>query len=69
MLKDILPAAKRKKAYAYFALLGVVLAAATAGFAVVGAVPTALVVADAVYASLGGAFGVTARANVAPEKP
>lgn len=69
-LKDILSPEQRKKFYAYFGLLGIALAAVAGGFAAAGvAVPVAVKVALAVYGVLGGAFGATARANVAPDAP
>jgi len=70
MLKDILTPKIRKIAYYVFALVGVSLGATVAGFtAAATAIPMALKVALAVYSYLGIAFGFTAAANVAPEKP
>lgn len=67
MLRDILPAHYRKLAYAVHAVVGVVLGAVQVGFGAAEAgQPTALIVALAVYAFLGGALGVTAAANTGP---
>jgi hypothetical protein len=69
-LEDILTPPQRKKFYALFGLAGVLLGAVGAGFAAAGvALPVAVKVAFGVYVFLGGAFGATATANVAPERP
>lgn len=64
-LEDIVPASARRKVYATFALLGVLLGAIQVGFAAVatGDQPAWLTASLAVYAFLGGALGLTARAN------
>lgn len=64
MLKDILPAALRKKVYAGYAVTGVGIGATQVGFVAAGAdQPTALTVALAIYAYLGIALGFTAASN------
>ncbi len=64
-LTDVMSPADRKKAYAGFASLGVLLGAVQVGFAAAEAAqPVWLTVALAVYAFLGGAIGATANANV-----
>lgn len=68
-LEDLLTPKQRKIFYAVFGLIGVALGATAVGFATAATVPVWLTTATAVYAFLGGAFGATATANVAPEKP
>ena len=64
-MKDIIPAEARAIAYAIFAALGVAIGAVQVGFAAAAAgQPVWLTVTLAVYAFIGGAIGVTARANV-----
>lgn len=64
-LTDIIPASKRRLAYGIFSLLGVLLGAVQVGYASVSSAdqPAWLTAALAVYAFVGGALGVTARAN------
>jgi hypothetical protein len=65
MLKDIIPAAWRKKVYAVYALVGLTFGAITAGIAAVeGAQPEWLGIALAVYAFVGAPLGLTAGGNV-----
>lgn len=67
-LKNIMSPADRKKAYAAFAGLGVLLGAVQVGYGAAEAgQPEWLTVALAVYAFVGGAFGLTANANVVDE--
>ena len=64
-LKDVMSPADRKKAYAAFAALGILLGAAQVGYGAAGAgQPEWLTVTLAIYAFIGGAFGLTANANV-----
>lgn len=64
-LADILPPATRKKLYAVYALIGVVLGAIQVGYGAASAgQPTWLGVALAVYSFLGAPLGLTAYANV-----
>lgn len=67
MLKDLLPAKVRSRVYLGFALVGVGLGGAEAGFAVLGEVPTPLHVATAVYVYVGVATGLLAKANTRSE--
>lgn len=68
-LDDIIPAAARKKVYAVFALIGVILGAVQVAYASIASSgqPAWLTAALAVYAFLGGALGLTARANTDPQ--
>lgn len=64
-LTDVMSPATRKKTYAWFASLGVILGGVQVGFAAAEAAqPVWLTVALAVYAFFGGAMGATANANV-----
>lgn len=63
MLTDILPAATRKRVYAVYALVGVVLGAVQVAYLNLAGQPQWLTVALAVYGFLGTALGVTAAAN------
>ena len=64
-LEDIVPAETRKKAYAVYALIGVVLGAIQVGYGAASAgQPTWLGVSLAVYSFLGGPLGLTAYSNV-----
>lgn len=64
-LTDIVPPAARKWIYAVFALVSTAIAAAAVGFATADvAQPDWLLVLGAVWLFLGGAFGLTAGANV-----
>ena len=68
LLTDILPAGYRKVAYAVVALIGLILGAIQVAYGAASAgQPTWLTVALAVYAFVGGALGLTARANVQPD--
>lgn len=63
-LEDLIPPKHRKKAYALFGLLGVLIGATFVGFAAAAvAVPTWLKVVAAVYAFVGGPVGAVANAN------
>jgi len=64
MLTDIIPASVRRRVYAVFAVLGVVIGATQVGYAAADAgQPVALTVVLAVYAFVGGALGFTAAQN------
>jgi hypothetical protein len=63
MLTDILPAAARKKVYAIYALVGVVLGALQVAYLNIAGQPQWLTVALAVYGFLGTALGATAASN------
>ena len=63
-LYELLPAHWRKPLYALYALVGIILGGTQVGYAAADAgQPTWLIVALAVYAFVGGAFGLTAAAN------
>ena len=63
-LNELIPASHRKAVYLVFGALGALLTAAVAGFGAAGLpTPTYLVVAGAVYASLGASFGLLAASN------
>lgn len=63
-LHDVLPATWRKRLYACYALVGLVIGAVQAGYvASPEGQPTALTVALGVYAYLGIALGLTAASN------
>lgn len=63
-LTDIIPAGYRKRVYAVYAVIGVILGAVQVGFGAAEAgQPDWLTVSLAVYAFLGGAVGVTAVQN------
>lgn len=69
VLTDILPGAWRKGLYAVYALLGVALGSTQVGIASANAgQPTWLTVSFAVYAFVGGSFGLTAASNVTAPK-
>jgi hypothetical protein len=64
-LTDIVSPAARKWLYAVYALVSTAIAATAVGFATANVdQPTWLLVFGAVWLFLGGAFGLTARANV-----
>ena len=64
-LTDIVPPAARKWFYAIYALVSTGIAAAAVGFATADLdQPKWLLVLGAVWLFVGGAFGLTARANV-----
>jgi len=64
-LEDIVAAKSRKKMYAAFALIGVLLGAIQVGYGAASAgQPTWLGVALAVYSFLGPPLGLTAYSNV-----
>lgn len=65
-LAEVLPAQVRRGLYVTFAIVGIVLGAIQVGYAAVPDIntPTWLIVALAVYASLGTPFGALALANV-----
>lgn len=64
MLRDILPAARRRTVYAAYAVVGVLIGALQVGYTAASAdQPTALTVALAVYAYVGIAIGATAASN------
>lgn len=66
-LTGIIPAAYRKRVYAVYAIVGVILGAVQVGFgAAEASTPVWLTVALAVYAFVGGAVGATAQQNTDP---
>lgn len=68
-LKDLIPAAARRKVYAVFALVGLTLSSFQVGFAAAKAdQPVWLTVAFAVFGLWATAVGFTARSN-APAEP
>lgn len=70
VLTDILPDKWRKTLYAIYALIGVGLGAIQVGIASAGSEqPVWLTVSFAVYAFVGGAFGLTAASNVPKPTP
>lgn len=68
-MKDILPAAIRRRIYYLFAWAGICIGGVQVGFATASShQPVALTVVLAVYAYLGTALGFTAGANTTPEE-
>lgn len=63
MLTDIIPAVARKKIYAIYALVGVVLGALQVAYLNIAGQPQWLTVALAVFGFLGTALGATAASN------